>query len=222
MVGCGRICKKRPKRCATANHAAKRLQDGLTEIQRAVRIETRPWATEPLAKRFSEDPVRTAILISTSETCRGFASGLFGNDLRSRSRRAADFEGQKGATCHAGARGDPAPRNETRCRQGLNTPGIILATRPRAIVDIANSRQTSATPAPFWTLATFGSFLNLGRRVVCVGGAWMWVLARQEGGSGGKRAIGLMGGPTGVNQQALSPNGDGAGIGAFRNALYRK
>ena len=57
--------------------AAQTLQQGLTGVQEA-RTELSQAVADrtDLPKRFTEDPIRTAILISSTETLQGFASGL--------------------------------------------------------------------------------------------------------------------------------------------------
>jgi len=162
-----------------------------------------------LPKRFSEDPVRTAILISSSETLSGFASGLSEMTSEPIPDGPADFEGQKGELAMP-VQGVILRRANETDAAGVTRPGIILATRPRAIV-------TSPTAA---TIRYTGPLLDLGNVVILEPRAGaLFVLAGLDvvyGEAGQVIAaatpIGLMGGPTGVNQQALSPNGDGAGI----------
>ena len=56
---------------------ADQLQLGLSEVQSArVALSTAIAERTDLPHQFTEDPVRTAILISSSETLEGFASGL--------------------------------------------------------------------------------------------------------------------------------------------------
>ena len=190
--------------------AAQRLQDGLTEIQRARTELNQAMANRTdLPKRFSEDPVRTAILISSSETLSGFASGLSEMTSEPIPDGPADFEGQKGELAMP-VQGVILRRANETDAAGVTRPGIILATRPRAIV-------TSPTAA---TIRYTGALLDLGNVVILEPRAGaLFVLAGLDvvyGEAGQVIAaatpIGLMGGPTGVNQQALSPNGDGAGI----------
>ena len=57
--------------------AADQLQLGLSEVQKGTCCAEYCNAERTeLPRRFTEDPVRTAILISSSETLDGFASGL--------------------------------------------------------------------------------------------------------------------------------------------------
>ena len=195
---------------ALQTDAAQRLQDGLTEIQRARTELNQAMANRTdLPKRFNEDPVRTAILISTSETLSGFASGLSEMTSDPIADAPADFGGRKGDLTLP-VQGVILRRANETDAAGVTRPGIILATRPRAIV-------TSPTAA---TIRYTGPLLDLGNVVILEPRAGaLFVLAGLdvvygEAGQviGAETPIGLMGGPAGVNQQALSPNGDGAGV----------
>lgn len=192
------------------SEAAKRLQEGLTEIQRARTDLNQAMANRTdLPKRFTEDPVRTAILISTSETLAGFASGL--SEIASDQIDPAplNFEGQIGAL--------PLPvqgvilrrANETDAA-GVTRPGLILATRPRAIV----TTPTAATIRYTGPLLDLGNVIILEPRVntlfVLAGLDTVYGEAGQVIAAG--TPIGLMGGPAVLNDEALSPNGEGAGI----------
>ncbi len=190
--------------------AAKRLQQGLTEVQRARTDLNQAMANRTdLPTRFTEDPVRTAILISTSETLSGFASGLSEMTSDEIDPAPLTLEGQAGDL--------PLPvqglilrrANETDAA-GVTRPGIILATRPRAIV-------ISPTAA---TIRYKGPLLDLGNVIILEPRAnTLFVLAGLDVvyGEAGQvisagTPIGLMGGPLADNGEVLSPNGDGAGV----------
>jgi septal ring factor EnvC (AmiA/AmiB activator) len=190
--------------------AAKRLQDGLTEVQRARTELNQAMANRTdLPKRFTEDPVRTAILISTSETLSGFASGLSQMTSEQIEPAPLNIDGQMGSL--------PLPvqglvlrrANETDAA-GVTRPGMILATRPRAIV-------TTPTAA---TIRYTGPLLDLGNVIILEPRAnTLFVLAGLDtvyGDAGQVIAagtpIGLMGAPASSTGNALSPNGDGTGV----------
>ncbi|ETX27618.1 murein hydrolase activator EnvC family protein, partial [Roseivivax isoporae] len=133
--------------------AAGTLQEGLAQLQEARAGLSQAIADRgPLPRKFTEDAVRTAILIAASETLEGFASGL--------SEIAAN-----------GVEGDPLPRVDDRKgalplpvagevlrragetdAAGVTRPGIVVATRPRALV---------STPVPA-TLRYRGPLLDYG------------------------------------------------------------
>jgi murein hydrolase activator len=190
--------------------AAQRLQDGLTEIQRARTELNKAMANRTeLPKRFTEDPVRTAILISTSETLSGFASGLSQMTTEQIEPAPLHIDGQVGEL--------PLPvqglvlrgANEADAA-GVVRPGMILATRPRAIV-------TTPTAA---TIRYTGQLLDLGNVIILEPRAdTLFVLAGLDtvyGAAGQVIAagtpIGLMGAPSLSTDNALSPNSEGAGV----------
>ena len=114
--------------------AAGRLRDGLVDIQQARATLSKAIADRtPLPKRFTEDPVKTAVLIAASETLEGFAAGLAGiaNDeepanLPSAARLIGTFQPP--------VRGTILRRFGETDAAGVARPGLILATRPGALV----------------------------------------------------------------------------------------
>jgi hypothetical protein len=114
--------------------AAAQLQLGLSEVQSArVALSNAIAERADLPRQFSEDPVRTAILISSSETLEGFASGLSQVteteteiDLPSLDDRIGSLQLHvKGLLLRGMNEADAA---------GIARPGIILATRLGALV----------------------------------------------------------------------------------------
>ncbi len=118
-------------------NAAETLQKGLSGVQ-AARTELSQAIADrtDLPKRFTEDPVRTAILISGTETLDGFASGLAdlagGAEVQTAPPQAsiADLKGElplpvNGVVLRAPGEPDAA---------GVARPGLVLATRPQALV----------------------------------------------------------------------------------------
>ena len=137
--------------------AADQLQLGLSEVQRArVSLSTAIAERTELPRRFTEDPVRTAILISSSETLDGFASGLSQVtenetevDLPSLDDRIGDLQlPVKGLMLRGMNEADAA---------GIKRPGIILATRPGALVNA----PTAATIRYVGPLLDYGNVMIL-------------------------------------------------------------
>lgn len=188
-----------------------RLRDSLTQVQgaRAALNQAMANRTE-LPRRFTEDPVSTAILIDSTETLDGFASGL------------SEIVAQEDASVAVPASIDaqigelPLPvqglvlrgMNEADAA-GVKRPGLLIATRPRAIV-------TSPTAA---TIRYQGPLLDLGNVMILEPRAdTLFVLAGLEtvyGETGQVIAagtpIGLMGGAEGGIGSELSTDGDDTG-----------
>lgn len=190
--------------------AARRLTEGLTEIQAARTALNQAMAERTeLPTRFTEDPVRTAILIASTETLDGFASGLAQIVSDETSPAPATFVGEmgnlplpvQGLVLRSSGEADAA---------GVARPGIVIATRPRAIV-------TSPTAA---TIRYVGPLLDFGQVVILEPGAQtLFVLAGLDvvyGAAGQVIAtgtpLGLMGGKTADLGPAASPDSDGTGI----------
>lgn len=134
--------------------AADTLEAGLIGAQTA-RSELSAAISDrtDLPRRFEEDPTQTALLIASTETLDGFASGL--------SDSFADLPGGTNAIASKGAL--PLPVQAQLLRNfnapdaaGVVRPGVILATRPRALV-------TTPTPA---TLLFQGPLLDFGNVVI--------------------------------------------------------
>ena len=189
--------------------AAERLQDGLTEVQRARTELNQAMANRTdLPTRFTEDPVRTAILIASTETLEGFASGLSEITTGAIEPAPVNLDGKvgelplpaQGVVLRAAGETDSA---------GVTRPGLILATRPRAIV-------TSPAAA---TIRYVGPLLDLGNVVILEPQVnTLFVLAGLDvvyGRAGqviaGDTPIGLMGGPESGTTSAMSPNGEDTG-----------
>ncbi|GGO58197.1 Septal ring factor EnvC, activator of murein hydrolases AmiA and AmiB [Roseovarius pacificus] len=119
---------------ALQQSAASKLQEGLDGAQKARTALSQAIADRTdLPRRFTEDPVRTALLIASTETLEGFASGL--------SQIAVD-EAPGSLPGIAGRKGDlPLPVQGSILRRageedaaGIVRPGIVMAARPRALV----------------------------------------------------------------------------------------
>ena len=114
--------------------AAERLRAGLIGVQDARAALAQAIADRtPLPQRFTADPVKTALLIAASETLDGFAAGLteIATDETPAALPSADtLKGNFAAP----ARGSVLRRYEEADAAGVERPGLILATRPQALV----------------------------------------------------------------------------------------
>ncbi|MDG1470218.1 MAG: peptidoglycan DD-metalloendopeptidase family protein [Ascidiaceihabitans sp.] len=192
--------------------AADQLQIGLSDVQRARVSLNRAMAERTdLPKRFTEDPVRTAILISSTETLTGFASGLSeitlddqGVDLPPPDDRIGGLVlPVQGIVLRAANEADAA---------GIKRPGMIIATRAGALV-------TTPTAA---TIRYLGPLLDYGNVVILEPQSdTLFVFAGLDvtyGEAGQVIAegtpLGLMGGLSAENNAtSASTDGDGAGNG---------
>ncbi len=116
--------------------AVSTLQDGLRGVQEARTELSQALADRiDLPRRFTEDPVRTAILIAATETLEGFASGLseIAVDGVDDSDPLPPIDSRKGALALPVA-GQLLRRAGEADAAGVTRPGILLATRPRALV----------------------------------------------------------------------------------------
>ncbi len=197
--------------------AEARLRSSLTAVQAARTALNKAMAERTdLPQRFIEDPVSTAILIASTETLGGFASGL------SQIVASEDVMVEAPATID-GQIGDlPLPVQSLVLRgmneadaAGVKRPGLLLATRPRAIV----TSPTAATIRYQGPLLDFGNVIILEPRANT-----LFVLAGLEtvyGETGQVIAagtpIGLMGGADAGSE--LSTVGDGTGA-ARSETLY--
>lgn len=141
---------------ALQQSAADRLQQGLEDVQRARAALSRAIADRKgLPRRFTEDPVKTALLVASAETLTDFARGLdqIATDGAPGSLpEIADLKGElpwpvAGRVLHRAAEADAA---------GVVRPGVLLATRPRALV---------ITPVPA-TVRYRGPLLDLGKVII--------------------------------------------------------
>lgn len=196
--------------------AEARLRTSLTAVQEARTALNQAMADRTdLPKRFTEDPVSTAILIASTETLDGFASGLsqIVTNENINVETPAGIDGEIGDL--------PLPVQSIVLRgmneadaAGIVRPGLLLATRPRAIV-------TSPTAA---TIRYQGPLLNFGNVMILEPRAdTLFVLAGLETVYGeigqviaAGTPVGLMGGSDGGE---LSTDGDGTGA-ARSETLY--
>ena len=187
--------------------AAQTLEDGLAGVQSA-RAELSQAVADrtDLPRRFTADPMRTAILIASTETLEGFASGL-----------AEIAEGEIAPTAATAPKGEvPLPAQGVLLRRagqadaaGVVRPGILLATRPRALV---------SAPAAA-TIRYLGPLLDLGNVVILEPQAdTLFILSglSEVFGEAGQvipegAPVGLMGGSDPETGSILSTSGEGTG-----------
>ncbi len=136
--------------------ASETLEDGLAGVQQArARLSKAIADRTDLPRRFSEDPVRTAILLSSTDTLDAFADGLAEIADGDIAPTSADITGLKGRV-PLPVQGIILHRSGEADAAGIRRKGIILATRPRALV-------TSPTAA---TIRYHGPLLDLGNVVI--------------------------------------------------------
>ena len=179
------------------------LQDGLDGAQaaRAALSEAIAERTD-LPARFADDPIQTAILLASSETLAAFASGL----AEANAASGPDASTVKGAI--------PLPVDGRVIRlfeepdaAGIARPGVLIATRPRALV---------TTPVSA-TVRYAGPLLDYGNVVILEPAAdVMWVIAglTEVFGTAGQivpdgTPIGLMGGVVTPAQGILTESAQG-------------
>ncbi|WP_319825395.1 peptidase M23 [Thalassovita sp.] len=189
--------------------AAQTLRDGLDGVQKARTELSQAVANRTnLPKRFTEDPIRTAILISSSETLEGFASGLYDIAEDEVPGSLPDMTHRKGAL-PLPVQGRVLLRANESDAAGISRPGVVLATRPRALV----TTPTAATIRYLGPLLDYGNVMILepqaGLLLVLAGMETVYGQAGQVLPGGGP--VGLMGGQDADTGTIVSQAGDGAG-----------
>ncbi len=137
---------------ALQQSAARKLTEGLAAAQEArTRLSQAIADREDLPRRFTEDPVKTALLIASTESLDGFASGLSQIAVGEAPGSLPGIEDRKGSL--------PLPVEGRILRRageadaaGITRPGIVMAAPPRALV---------TTPAAA-TLRYHGPLLDYG------------------------------------------------------------
>ena len=124
-------------------------QDARTALSQAIADRT------DLPRRFNEDPVKTALLVASTETLEGFASGLSEIAVDEVPGSLPGIDARKGSL-RLPVEGRILRRAGEADAAGIVRPGILLATRPRALV---------TTPAPA-TLRYRGELLDYGNVVI--------------------------------------------------------
>ena len=190
--------------------AAEHLKEGLEGAQNArIALSTAMADRQDLPRRYIEDPVQTAILMSSADTLTGFADGLaMIAEVEDLPESDGDISSRRGAL--------PLPVQGILLRgygqrdaAGIARPGFLIATRPRALV---------TTPAAA-TIRYRGPLLDLGNVVILEPQADVLFvvsgLAEVFGDVGQVipegTPIGLMGGEAPEAGTILSLSGEGAG-----------
>lgn len=189
--------------------AAETLEEGLAGVQQARADLSRAVADRTdLPRRFTEDPVRTAILLDSTETLTGFASGLSQIAKGEIEGIDADVSGLKGnlklpvqgVLLHRAGEADAA---------NIRREGILVAARPRALV-------VSPTAA---TIRYRGPLLDMGNVMILepqAGTLFVFAGLGEVFGEAGQvipsgTPVGLMGGSSPENGAILSTTSDGTG-----------
>ncbi len=142
---------------ALQQSAADRLQQGLDGAQAARTALSQAIADRTdLPQRFTEDPVKTALLIASTETLEGFASGLSQIAIGDAPDGLPDILDRKG-DLPLPVKGRVLRRSGEADAAGIARPGIVLATRPRALV----STPTAATLRYTGPLLDYGNVIIL-------------------------------------------------------------
>lgn len=187
------------------------LEEGLAGVQKArTALSTAISDRTDLPRRFTEDPVRTAILISSTETLTGFADGLaeIAGGAGAIAPTSADVSTERGEI-ELPVEGLLLRRFGQRDAAGIARPGVLVATRPRALV-------TSPTAA---TIRYRGPLLQLGNVVILEPQPdTLFILSGLEEvfGEAGQvipagTPVGLMGGSAPQAGAILSLSGEGGG-----------
>lgn len=190
--------------------AERSLQEGLTGVQDARTALSQAIADRTdLPRKFTEDPIKTALLIATTETLEAFAAGLgeiSGGPLETAAN--ADVFDQKGALPLPVA-GRVLRRAGEADAAGIKRPGVLLATRPRALV----SAPVAATIRYQGSLLDFGNVMILepksGLLMVFAGLDVVYGRTGEVIAEGAP--LGLMGGKDAAIGEILTQVGDGTG-----------
>ncbi|UOA28763.1 peptidoglycan DD-metalloendopeptidase family protein [Pseudosulfitobacter sp. DSM 107133] len=141
---------------AIQTQATAQMQKGLSEVQTARTALSQAMAERTdLPRRFTEDPVNTAILIESSETLDAFASGVTNIAVDEHAVSLPDLEARIGDLALP-AQGLILRGAYEADAAGIVRPGILLGTRPGALV-------TAPTAA---TVRYQGPLLDLGQVVI--------------------------------------------------------
>ena len=136
--------------------AADTLANGLQGAQKARTALSQAIADRTdLPRRFTEDPVKTALLIASTETLEGFASGLSEIAVDEAPGSLPGIADRKGEL-PLPVEGRILRRAGEQDAAGIARPGIVMATRPRALV---------TTPAPA-TVRYRGPLLDYGNVII--------------------------------------------------------
>jgi murein hydrolase activator len=177
-------------------------QDARTALSQAISDRT------DLPMRFTDDPEALRGLLESADTLDAFAAGL-GTDAEA-TGPTPDITAAKG-TLPLPVLGTILRRPDESDAAGVRRPGLLIATRPRALV-------TAPWPA---TIRYRGPLLDYGNVMILeLGRGYLMILAGLETvyGEVGEvvppgAALGLMGGPEAMAQEFLASTQEGGGVG---------
>jgi septal ring factor EnvC (AmiA/AmiB activator) len=197
--------------------AANTLQSGLANIQTARTALSQAMAERTdLPRKFTEDPVKTAILIGATETLDGFAAGLSQISENEAELDLAAARDRKG-TLPLPVSGEVLRRAGETDAAGVTRPGVLIATRPRALV----TTPTAATIRYRGPLLDYGlvSILEPEPDILFVFAGLDTVFGETGEVLPEGSPVGLMGGPTDQINDIQSPSSERAGE-ALSETLY--
>ncbi|MDU8910084.1 peptidase M23 [Aestuariicoccus sp. MJ-SS9] len=190
-------------------NAVDTLREGLAGVQVARTALSQAVADRTsLPRRFTEDPVKTAVLIAATETLAGFASGLSEIAEGESASSLPPIDDLKGRL-PLPVRGEILRRAGEADAAGVIRPGILIATPEQALV----TTPTAATIRYNGPLLDYGLVSILEPQadllIVLAGLDTVFGSAGQVLPAGSP--VGLMGGEMAENAAILSPSGDGGG-----------
>ena len=190
--------------------ASNHMQKGLVGAQLArTKLSQAMSGRRDLPQRFVEDPLQTAVLIAATETLAAFANSVGLIATEEMTTALPDIAGQKGRLAMP-VRGQLLRLKDEADAAGVVRPGIVLATRPRALV----TAPTAATIRYRGPLLDYGQVLILEPQkdtlFVLAGLAQVYGKIGQVVPAGSP--LGLMGGQTPQIDAILSQSRDGTGI----------
>ena len=190
--------------------ASNHMQKGLVGAQLArTKLSQAMSGRRDLPQRFVEDPLQTAVLIAATETLAAFANSVGLIATEEMTTALPDIAGQKGRLAMP-VRGQLLRLKDEADAAGVVRPGIVLATRPRALV----TAPTAATIRYGGPLLDYGQVLILEPQkdtlFVLAGLAQVYGKIGQVVPAGSP--LGLMGGQTPQLDAILSQSRDGTGI----------
>lgn len=142
---------------ALQQSAARTLQNGLEGVQTArTRLSQAIADRTDLPRRFTADPVKTALLVASTETLEGFASGLSEIAVDEAPGSLPDISDRKGALTLP-VQGRILRRAGEPDAAGITRPGIVMAARPHALV----TTPTAATIRYLGPLLDYGNVIIL-------------------------------------------------------------
>ncbi len=197
--------------------AANTLQTGLTDIQTARTALSQAIADRTdLPRKFTEDAVQTAVLIAATETLDGFAAGLSQISEDETDVELPAARDRKGSLPLPVA-GEVLRRAGETDAAGITRPGILIATRPRALV----TTPTAATIRYRGPLLDYGlvSILEPEPDILFVLAGLDTVFGETGQVLPEGSPVGLMGGLAGESGDIQSPSGERAGE-ALSETLY--